>query len=462
MKKVVSLTLLACASVSGCSLLDNNPVYGDSGYIRDRSQDYEAERESKRLEIPPHLQSRSMKEQLKVPPIDITASRTGEEYQVPRPEFFYADGSSEKVNLKRQDGERMIVVDEPADQVWSALRDFWQFNDVKLAKTDPVIRAMETEWIDTKGKEPGMVETWAKRLTFRDINNDFKDKLRVTLKPYPGDAERTFIRMQHYRASAAEESPQVNWGKDAKDLGYKTEMMYEMLRYLSKSTQQSGTSMVALQSKKPGSFQFGRDARGNPVLKIDANADLAWSLVDSALDSAQIDVGTRDQSKGLFYLSYVSSTPAEKTSEMGFFEWLHSDRGDIKVATSGLTEALGFESENEDGEKVYYSANATDAQAPEAEVLDEEAASQKRLQEAEGFKIWLGNRVVYVFGEEDSNKGSYNQETDAYEFTGRYQLKLNRTRTGVFLSILNDQGLKAPEVIAEEILWDIKENLPQS
>ena len=460
MKKVVSLTLLACASISGCSLLDNNPVYGDSGYIRDRSQDYEVERESKRLEIPPHLQERSMEEQLQVPAIDITASRSDVEYEVPRPEFFYADGSSEKVNIKRQDGERMIVVDEPADQVWNALRDFWQFNDVKLAKSDPAIRAMETVWLDTTGKEPGMVDSWVKRLTFRDINNDFKDKLRVTLKPYPGEADRTFIRMQHFRVSAAEESPQVDWAKDANDLSYKTEMMYEMLRYLSKSTQQSGTSQLALQRKKPGSFQFGRDARGNPVLKIDANADLAWSLVDDALNSAKIDVGTRDQDRGLFYLSYVSSTPAEKTREMGFFEWLHSDRGDIKVATSGLTEALGFESENEEGEKVYYSAAATEAEAPE-EVLDEEAASQKKLQDAEGFKIWLGSRVIYVFGEEGSDKGSYNESTDAFEFTGRYQLKLNRTRTGVFLSVLNDQGLKAPEVIAEEILWDVKENLPQ-
>jgi hypothetical protein len=31
----------------------------------------------------------------------------------------------------------------------------------------------------------------------------------------------------------------------------------------------------------------------------------------------------------------------------------------------------------------------------------------------------------------------------------------------VFLSVLNDQGLEAAPVVAEEILWEVKDQLPQ-
>jgi hypothetical protein len=39
-------------------------------------------------------------------------------------------------------------------------------------------------------------------------------------------------------------------------------------------------------------------------------------------------------------------------------------------------------------------------------------------------------------------------------------LKLIRTRLGVFLSVLTNEGASAPAIVAEEILWEIKEHLP--
>ncbi|GKT35809.1 outer membrane protein assembly factor BamC, partial [Aduncisulcus paluster] len=77
-----------------------------------------------------------------------------------------------------------------------------------------------------------------------------------------------------------------------------------------------------------------------------------------------------------------------------------------------------------------------------------------------GYKIWFAGKPIYVFGEGDS--GVYNANSGKFEHTGQYQLKLIRTRTGVYLSVLTAEGVAAPAVIGEEILWEIKEQLPRS
>ena len=74
-----------------------------------------------------------------------------------------------------------------------------------------------------------------------------------------------------------------------------------------------------------------------------------------------------------------------------------------------------------------------------------------------GYKIWFAGKPIYVFGGEDS--GIYNHSTGKFEHTGRYELRLIRSRKGVFLTVHTYQGLSAPAVVAEEILWGIKDNL---
>jgi hypothetical protein len=137
---------------------------------------------------------------------------------------------------------------------------------------------------------------------------------------------------------------------------------------------------------------------------------------------------------------------------MGFFEWLNSDRGEIKLGDS--LSLLGGGSESE----IKYSSKQTLNQPlAEGQVLaldDPNNAANRK-----GYKIWFAGRVIYVFGE-DAKKGNYNPETDSYEHTGRYQLKMTRTRSGIYISVLNQEGLSAPAIIADEILWTIKDNMP--
>lgn len=230
-----------------------------------------------------------------------------------------------------------------------------------------------------------------------------------------------------------------------------------MLRYLSKAgVQPTANSLLALQQKREARPLLGRDSRGNPVLKISAQVDEAWTLVNRALDAAEVDVGTRDQAKGVVYLTYTTSTPFDETEKMGFFEWLHSDRDDITLSTNALASALGVG--DEASQNIRYSSR-TVATVENAEEIESELSDPNNEANRKGYKIWFGGKVLYVFGSGDT--GVYNTETGNYEHTGQYQLHVNRTRSGVFLSVQTRDGLEAPAIVAEEILWTVKDQLPE-
>ncbi|MBU2966505.1 outer membrane protein assembly factor BamC [Amphritea sp. 2_MG-2023] len=450
--RIIALLPLAAAvlSIAGCGSY-SNPIYGENGIINDRSQNYEEAQATKRLELPPSIKARSksMQDALDVPSAGQTASQRSGSFSVPRPEFFYADAGSGSVNLKREDGEKVLVVDEPIGDVWVQLQDFWRFNNIGLAKSAPQEGVIETDWIDVDAKELSFVDSMIKRLTFQDIEGPTSDKLRVSVRPVADDFNRTSISMQHVRVAQDQKDQPVSWTDDATDVGYKTDMMFEMLRYLSKSSSNSESmSMLELRRQQNNLPQMGRDSKGFPALKITVPVDQAWAQITQAIDKTDLDVGTRDQQAGIIYMTYTTSTPVEDTEKMGFFEWLHSDRDEITF-DSGLGRALGFDDEDDD--------NAPSYSARKVEGGKEAIDESDDLANRKGFKIWLGGKVLYIF--EDDQDAVYNDESGKYEHVGQYQLHMNRTANGVFLTVKTPDGYSAPAVVADEILWQIKEKI---
>lgn len=184
--RIITLLPLAAAvlSVAGCGSI-SNPIYGEDGIINDRSQNYEKSESTQRLELPPSLQARSkqMEDRLSVPSAGQTASVRTSDFEVPRPEFFYADAGSEKVNLKRENGDKVLIVDEPVGDVWVQLQDFLRFNNVELAKSAPREGVMETAWIDSDGKDYSFIDSLIKKMTFQDIDGSVSDKLQISVRP---------------------------------------------------------------------------------------------------------------------------------------------------------------------------------------------------------------------------------------------------------------------------------------
>ena len=451
---VLALSLTGCGSIK-------NPVYGEHGLIRDRSQDYELAESGQRLVIPENIQARETRDSLVVPQVELTASSSTGRFQVPRPEFFYADPTSDSVNLARLEGERIIFVDEPIADVWNKTLDFWSYHNTRIARTDPRQGIIETDWIRTDGRDYGFVDRWIKRLTLSTLEGPTDNKLQVLVRPDPDNYDRTSIRMRHVQFAAGQQPEQIEWEDTRNDIAYQSDMMFELLRYLSRSTAPTTANTLLAMQQQGQSSQLGRDARGNPALRVNASPDTAWEMLSQAMVNANLDVGTQDQSLGKFYMTYTTTTPFDDTRKMGFFEWLHSDRGEIKIDTGFLTSSLGF-GDTAGEEAISYSSSGarTSAELADNEDIINDLNDPNNPANQPGYKIWLGGRVIYVFG--SGRSGVLNAETGQYEHVGRYQVVLNRTRTGVIVTVLTDEEIEAPAVVAEEILWQIRDQLPQA
>jgi uncharacterized lipoprotein len=84
MKKILSLSVVSLL-MTGCGMLDDNPIYGENGIVRDRSQDYELAETSQRLEVPEHLKAKQTEESLSIPEVSNVATSRAGDFIVPRP-----------------------------------------------------------------------------------------------------------------------------------------------------------------------------------------------------------------------------------------------------------------------------------------------------------------------------------------------------------------------------------------
>ena len=451
---VVATSVVATSAtlLSGCEALTNNSfIGGDDAVIRDRGQDYEQSKIGAPLVVPAHLDGQKVQTMLEIPDIGTAAIESDQEFEIPRPEFFIAEAGNDKVNMDRAGDERLIVVNEPIDQVWAKVQEFWRFNAQPLAVSDPKQAMMETEWIESDVEAPGFFSRMVSKLTFSEIEGPTRDKLRVYLRP-DDQATKTSIRLSHLRASTEGAAP--DWSDSAQDVNYKSEVMYELLHYLSKNTIESTASAERARQNQRGRVFLGRDSHGKPVLKMTVSVDKAWEMLEQSLLGAQVDVGSSDKQLGKYYITYTSKAPLieEEEDDRGFFEWLHGDREDIKINTAAIQGALGVDDEDPNAGPRYSSK-------PQVELSDSPEAEQQRLAEQDGYKIWLGDRIIYVFASGEDDGANVDPQSGEVTYTGQYQVKVSRRSSGIYVSLLTDQENPAPVGVAEELFWKLRDQI---
>ncbi len=431
--------------LSGCTSLADNPVYGENGVIRDRSQEYAQAEPGKRLEMPANLQEKQTQDVLVVPQVNAPDMGLAQMQEtVPRPEFFFGTEGNDRAAVRPLEGERVILVDEPIDQVWRELQSYWRETGQTLASQDARQGVMETDWIRVEGQDLTAFQKLLNTLKFNsEANEPSMNKLRVRLRPDAKNTTRTAISVQQVQYALSNTPAQPNWTEDSIELNYTNEIPYSMLQYLSRGNSVvTAPTLSQYQADAGPVATVGSNTMNQPLLNVKAPLTESWKLVNQALDRAGVDVGTRDIDRAKIYLTY--RTVFREKQSGGILDWFRNrDVGPIKLFEST---PAGSEA---DAEGVVYSSD------PNAVVVGAKP-TQEELQAMEGFKIWVGDRVVYVFGQDNQKRTIADGETILIK---RFQLKFSRARSGVLVSVLNDKGEPVAEDSAEELLWVIKDNL---
>ena len=301
------LAMCAVLSLSACSVLENDKI------------DYKSAGKGTSLEVPPDLNQLSRDSRYIVPGGPVTASS----FQVGQaaPNMPTAANAVGDVRIERSGTQRWLVVNRPADQLWSPVRDFWQENGFLLAMDQSNLGIMETDWAENRAKIPqDFIRNTLGKLLDSLYSTSERDRFRTRLERSPNGGTEIYIShrgmIEVYNNN---QKDQTVWQPRPTDPELEAEFLRRLMVKLGVPQEQS-KALVASNAAKTTS----RIATvGNtPVVQIDEGFDRAWRRVGLALDRTGFTVEDRDRSQGTYFVRYVEPSPDKK--EKGFFAKLFS------------------------------------------------------------------------------------------------------------------------------------------
>jgi Uncharacterized lipoprotein len=309
MKLTVKIGLLAtvAAALSACSVLEGDKI------------DYKSAGRGVSLEVPPDLTQLSRDSRYVVPGGMVSASN----YQVGQQAITLPTAASAvgDVRIERDGNQRWLVVNRPADQLWSPVRDFWQENGFLLAMDQPNLGIMETDWAENRAKIPqDFIRNALGKLLDSVYSTSERDKFRTRLERSPKGGTEIYISHRGMiEVYSSAQKDQTVWQPRPNDPELEAEFLRRLMVSLG-APQEQARAAVANAPDKPSARVASVGSQ--PVVIVEEDFERAWRRVGLALDRTGFTVEDRDRSQGTYFVRYVTPNPDKK--EPGFLGKLFS------------------------------------------------------------------------------------------------------------------------------------------
>ena len=438
---------LATMVLAACS---GNPFLSDDGdsILRNKSLDYAQSKVVDRIVVPQGLNDdQVLNDLLTIPAAQSIEQSVGIE-AAPRPDFVFAEAGSDSAHFTGDINLKRISVAGSLTKVQGQVAQFWSNQGIAIEPVS-VTKTIETEWFSLSKNAPSddFISRWIRSLTKSDDDIAYgrvKVELNKTLK---NRIELSLYFLQ-FTQLEIEQNKLIDWQEAGRTLANESEITFELLRYLSQ------TGLVAQKTDETNRQSptplLGKDQHGRPLVQLNMSYNKALPKVITAMSS--FDVGSYDEVAKKVYFTHTSHLRTiEETSsnDGGIWGWFKRlNTGSTRKTGININLALlgGDEAEAQINDKPIYSSDPKLA-------LEKESLADKK-----GYKIWLGGKVIYVFEDEDQGDIS---DTGEYTYVGQFQLSFEETLTSVYLQVLDNQGRPAAKVYAEEILWNLQQQLIQ-
>jgi outer membrane protein assembly factor BamC len=281
------------------------------------------------LEVPPDLTSPSRDNRYVVPdsgPGAATLSGYQAERRQAKPGASGVLPTFEHMHIERAGSQRWLVVDEPAEKLWPALKDFWQENGFLVKTEQPQVGIMETEWAEHRERVPdGVVRGVLSRALDTAYSTSERDKYRTRLER-AADGKATEVYIAHFGMEEVYTSrdPQSGTGTDTRwqprpsDPGLEAEFLRRlMVRLGAREDDAREAIKVAASTQERARITKGT---AGELLEVDEPFDRAWRRVGLALDRGGFTVEDRDRQKGVYFVRYAD--PEADVNKPGFFDRL--------------------------------------------------------------------------------------------------------------------------------------------
>ena len=277
------------------------------------------------LDVPPDLTQLSRDTRYAVPGSAVTASS----YQLGQPTQAVTTAANAvgDVRIERAGTQRWLVVSQPADKLWTPVRDFWLENGFLLAQDQENLGIMETDFAENRAKLPqDFIRNTIGKVFESLYSTGERDKFRTRLERRPDGGTEIYIShrgmvevVTGVKAGSASSGDSTIWQPRPSDPELEAEFLRRLMVKLGVTQEQSKTLVAAGVNRQTSRVAMVDNL---PTVQLDEGFDRAWRRVGLALDRTGFTVEDRDRSQGTYFVRYVE--PGTNKSEPSFFSKLFS------------------------------------------------------------------------------------------------------------------------------------------
>lgn len=291
--------------------------------IQSKKIDYKSQgKKTTPLEVPPDLTAPTQDDRYAVPDLQGKAATKYSDYSKDRetaPDKTASNilPTSTKVRQERAGSQRWLVVSAGPDEVWPAVKEFWNELGFIINLERPEAGVMETDWAENRAKiAEGGIRKWVGKVLDDAYSTPERDKFRTRIER-GADKASTEIYVSHrgmYEIYVSEGKSQTKWQPRPADPELEAEMLQRLMAKF--NADDARTAQTEVGTKGEAKARIAAGATGANELTVVDNFERAWRRVGLALDRIGFTVEDRDRSKGLYFVRYVEPN-AEKTESKG-------------------------------------------------------------------------------------------------------------------------------------------------
>ena len=324
--RISTLSLIAnCVlGLSACSSVGNS--FENLGKV-----DYKSAAQAPTLEIPPDLTKLQENDRYKVPRAGGVALSNYASQATNAQNSSTALNVQTTMHIERSGSRRWLVVEQAPQALWTKVNTFWQDAGFNIAKNNPEIGILETDWAENRAKLPQDFIRESLGKVFDSLySTGERDKFRTRVELRPDGATDIYIThrgMEEVLTGSSKETSR--WMPRDNDPELEAEFLARLMVYLGMQEQQARAQVQQAsdtQAAKPVKADVHLEK--SPQLQIVAAYPFAegWRQVGVALDRSGFTVDDRNREQGRYFIRYASAEETQQNS--GFFDRIFSGKAE--------------------------------------------------------------------------------------------------------------------------------------
>ena len=283
------------------------------------------------LELPPDLSKDDTESQFELP-ANFSGDDPDERGRVP------VLAKVDSLKLEGSANLYWLSVEEPVDELYQLVKNFWAGEGYRLVIDEPVIGIMQTEWIY---RDEGSVEAagnWIERLFGEDDLSATQDQFRTRIERAEGGKSRIYIahRGTEYQyvldtnergvdpataAGAGEEASQWQFRQPEPEM--EIEMLSRLMVYLGLQQAEAERQVANVEMFEPRAFMSVDPEEQSPFILMKDTYHIAWNRVYHSLERLNFEIASSQFKNDLGFVTegviIVNTEVTEQGEEEGGF-----------------------------------------------------------------------------------------------------------------------------------------------